>query len=156
MAKPVVSRTSPPRRNRVGSSSSETWAQRIGRPRPLAPATSPRRSSPMASRSATVVVTVPLLRRNVQQRTRDLDGRALARWLARLTACGSRRRGRGSCSRRREPPAALLSGGGDAGRGGGRRRRDGALDGARPDRVRGRGRGGGGRPRRGPGPGGGR
>ena len=88
MAKPVVSSTSPPRRNRVGSLSSDTCAQRIGRSSPSAPATSPRRSSPMASRSATVVVTVSLLRRNVQQRTPVVDGWALARELARLTACG--------------------------------------------------------------------
>src|SRR5215207_7590849 len=57
MPRPVVSSTSPPRRNRVGSLSSDTCAQRIGRSSPCLPATSPRRSSSMPSRSATVVVT---------------------------------------------------------------------------------------------------
>src|SRR4029453_6226451 len=59
MPRPVVSSTSPPRRNRVGSTSSDTCAQRIGRSSPPLPATSPRWSSPMASRSATVVATAP-------------------------------------------------------------------------------------------------
>src|SRR6266508_2228585 len=57
MPRPVVSSTSPPRRNLVGSFSSETCAQRIGLVTPSFPATRLRASSSMASRSATVVVT---------------------------------------------------------------------------------------------------
>src|SRR5215218_2760268 len=59
MPRPVVSSTSPPRRKRVGSFSSETWAQRIGWRQPCPPATRVSARSSMASRSATVVATDP-------------------------------------------------------------------------------------------------
>src|SRR5918994_1884892 len=96
------------------------------------------RSSPMSSRSATVVVTGPP---STPIRTTAYLGAGRAGTTPGAGTADSLR---------------LSEGGGDAGRRGRRRGRDGALDGERPDRVRGRRRGRGGRPGRVAGPGGGR
>src|SRR5918996_482236 len=142
MPRPVVRSTSPPRRNLVGSFSSETWAQRIGRPQPCPPATRCSARSSVASRSATVVGTEPPCT-PIRTTAYPEDGREGT------TRTGRRAESLGGGTRR-------AAGGSDAGGRGGRGRRHGPLDAARPDRVGGGRRGGGGRPRRRRGAGGGR